>query len=321
MALAAFPPRRRCAITGPLLDELLLATFLGPLLTANLRAPPCLTLFSTNASLSGARACSSTVSFEQWTKLYDLSEERGELVCLDWCACPPVDTDPRDGRASAFFTTVELPWEEFFSYRFRTPRHINVLELEALISLVQRLVDRGAAPVRLLVLVDSRVVLGAVSKGRSSSRKVNFQLRRFLVGCFSVLTCPWIWYGCPAGPTRRMYHLGVPQLDAGANSYLGSLFPNLRRKCSRLPPSANSSCFSSHCQNLLKVHCVDALRHSSPTCTRQVTGMLASVAIAYRQGCGKASRTCGWSPASRDRSPETFVATAHSPKSLFRVYI
>ena len=120
VAAAAFPPRRRCAIMGPLLDELLLATFLGPLLTANLRAPPCLTLFATDASLSGARACSSTVSFEQWTKLYDLSEERGELVCLDWCACPPVDTDPRDGRASAFFTTVELPWEEFFSYRFRT---------------------------------------------------------------------------------------------------------------------------------------------------------------------------------------------------------
>ena len=56
-------------------------------------------------------------------------------------------------------------------------------------------------------------------------------------------------------------------------------------------------------------------RHSSPTCTRQVTGMLASVAIAYRRGCGKASRTCGWSPASHDRSPETFVATAQNSQN------
>ena len=51
VAAAAFPPKRRCSITGPLLDELLVATFLGPLLTANLRAPPYLTLFATDASL------------------------------------------------------------------------------------------------------------------------------------------------------------------------------------------------------------------------------------------------------------------------------
>ena len=69
VAAAAFPPKRRCSITGPLLDELLVATFLGPLLTANLRAPPHLSLFATDASLSGAGACSSTVAFEHWTKL------------------------------------------------------------------------------------------------------------------------------------------------------------------------------------------------------------------------------------------------------------
>ena len=178
MAAAAFPPRRQCTITGPLLDELLVTTFLGPLLTSNLRAPPYLTLFATDASLSGAGACRSNVSFEQWTKLYDLSEDRGESVRSDWRTCPLVNTNLRDSRAYAFFLTVELPWEEVFSYRFRIPRHINLLELEVLISLVQRLVDRGVVRIRLLVLVDSRVVHGAVSKGRSSSRQVDFQLRR-----------------------------------------------------------------------------------------------------------------------------------------------
>ena len=86
---------------------------------------------------------------------------------------PPVETELRDSRDSATFLTVGLTWEEVFSYRFRTPRHINVLQLEALISLVQRLADRGTTPFGLLVLVDSRGVLGAFSKGRSSSEQVN----------------------------------------------------------------------------------------------------------------------------------------------------
>ena len=165
VAADAFPPKRRCSITGPLLDELLLANFLGPLLTANLRAPPYLTLFATDASPSAAGACSSAVSLEEWTKLYDLREDRGESVRLDWRSCPPVETGLRDSRASAAFLTVGLP----FSFRFRAPQrqHIHVLELEALIRLVQRLADRGTVRVRPLVLVDSRVVLGAVSKGRS----------------------------------------------------------------------------------------------------------------------------------------------------------
>ncbi len=85
VAAAAFPPRRRCTIRGASLDELLVTTFLGRLLTANLRAHPYFTLFATDASFTG-------VSLEQWTKLYDLSEDRGESVRLDLGACPPVDT-------------------------------------------------------------------------------------------------------------------------------------------------------------------------------------------------------------------------------------
>ena len=51
---------------------------------------------------------------------------------------------------------------------------MNLLEQEALINLIQGLVDRG----RVLCLVDSRVVLGSMCKGRSSSRRVNLRLRR-----------------------------------------------------------------------------------------------------------------------------------------------
>ena len=41
--------------------------------------------------------------------------------------------------------------------------------------------------------------------------------------------------------------------------------------------------------------------HSSPTCSRQVAGMLASVAIVDRLRCREASRTCSSCPASHER--------------------
>ena len=84
-----------------------------------------------------------------------------------------------DGRAAAAPLAMKFSWTTMFSYRFsKGGKHINRLELESLISLLSRITREGTGARRLLVLVDSRVALGAVSKGRSSSRKVNFLLRK-----------------------------------------------------------------------------------------------------------------------------------------------
>ena len=77
----------------------------------------------------------------------------------------------QDSRVAVAGLVVDLPWVESFSYRFQYPQHINLLELEALISLTRGLVDRGLGSRRVLCLVDSRVVLGSVCKVRSSSRR------------------------------------------------------------------------------------------------------------------------------------------------------
>ena len=103
VAAASFPPKQRSSIMGHLLDESLVATFLGPLLTAKLRAPAYLTLFATDASLSPV------VSLERWTKPYDLSEDLGESVRLDRESGSPVETILRDSRAFAAFLTAGLP--------------------------------------------------------------------------------------------------------------------------------------------------------------------------------------------------------------------
>ena len=135
-------------------------------------------LFATDASIPGAGACSTPVSLEPWTLLYDFSEEKGCSVRLDWDTGSTPPPEFRDSRAAVARLVVDLPWVESFSYRFRHPQHINLLELEALISLTRGLVDRGLGNRRVLCLVDSRAVLGSVCKGRSSSRRVNFHLCR-----------------------------------------------------------------------------------------------------------------------------------------------
>ena len=122
-----------------------------------------------------------------------------------------------------------------------------MLELEALISLVQRLADRGTARVRLLVLVDNRVVLGALSKGRSSSRQVDVQHRR-LGGLFLAadLSLDLVWVLSWGNPVA----LGFTQSHIGANTCRGSLCLPLPRRSFRLPPNVSSSFFSSHFPSL-----------------------------------------------------------------------
>ena len=69
---------------------------------------------------------------------------------------------------------LRLKRTTLFSCRSFAGKHINLLGLESLISLARHITREGIRTQRPLVLVDSRVVLGAVSKGRSSSRNGDF---------------------------------------------------------------------------------------------------------------------------------------------------
>ena len=81
--------------------------------------------------------------------------------------------------------TTHADWSVLFGYQFRGSDRINVLEFTALASLVKHLANRGARRQRIPCCVISRVVLGEVSKGRSSSRRLNFGLRRLAFECLS----------------------------------------------------------------------------------------------------------------------------------------
>ena len=64
-----------------------------------------------------------------------------------------------------------------FSLDFQVSTHINVLELSAVVRLVNNLVRKGK-PLRVVILVDSNVVRCACSKGRSSSKALTKLLVR-----------------------------------------------------------------------------------------------------------------------------------------------
>ncbi|CAE7640566.1 SUF4 [Symbiodinium sp. CCMP2592] len=77
-----------------------------------------------------------------------------------------------------------LPWKTLFQYRFARANHININEELSYRSLVKHLA-KVAADHRFGILLDSRVVIGCNTKGRSSSAKLNYYLSTglpYLVG-------------------------------------------------------------------------------------------------------------------------------------------
>ena len=72
-----------------------------------------------------------------------------------------------------------VPWKRRIQYRFKRAAHINVLEATAYGTLLRHLAATAPSS-RPVILTDSRVVLGATAKGRSSSAALNGPLRAAL---------------------------------------------------------------------------------------------------------------------------------------------
>eukprot|EP00973_Karenia_brevis_P082863 11489516-Karenia_brevis.AAC.1 len=86
----------------------------------------------------------------------------------------------RDSRGVAAVLGLRSTWRIFLQLagNRKYNQHINVLEARSVLLFITKLVDAGVRDKRILILSDSRVAVGAIAKGRSSSRKLNFVLRR-----------------------------------------------------------------------------------------------------------------------------------------------
>lgn len=88
-------------------------------------------------------------------------------------------------------------WSIRSSWAFKHQKHINVLELEALLRLVSSLAFERTST-RIVAMVDSLVTRGAACKGRSSSLAISNVLRRI---CSTVLAAD-LYVTIPFVPTR-----------------------------------------------------------------------------------------------------------------------
>ena len=125
---------------------------------------------------------------------------------------PP--SNMHDVRAIAAPLALKLKWTTLFSHRFLAGKHINLLELESLIGLLRRITRAGIRAKRLLVLVDSRVVLEPSQKAARAHEQS--------ISCFencgfgaSLVTSPWNWCGSLPGQIQPMPLRGTSRSQAG----------------------------------------------------------------------------------------------------------
>ena len=159
-------------------DELTSAALLLPFAEANIRTPVSVQISATDASSKmGGRA--STITSRAMSKLlYRFAEKRGEHTRLDWDLH---GISPPSRMAEAPPPVVDAMckhcWVSSQSIRFDRKEHINILELEMVKQEIKARANAQRGGCRVVNLCDSRVVVGAFAKGRSSSRNLNHKLR------------------------------------------------------------------------------------------------------------------------------------------------
>ncbi|CAE7434654.1 unnamed protein product, partial [Symbiodinium sp. KB8] len=180
--VSEMPEGRWVKLPNYVADELRSCALHLPFAVWHMRTPLASTLVATDATPTSGGAVAVDIPRPLAQELWRQSEMKGEAVRLDRGAAEEVlCAEPKE--PSVFASTVAecMPWTVTSSYSFRETSHVNLQELRALRREVIRLVARGVCLGTVLIaLNDSRVVVGAVAKGRSSSFKLNGLLRGML---------------------------------------------------------------------------------------------------------------------------------------------
>ncbi len=114
--------------------------------------------------------------------LFRFSEHTGEAVRLDWLSGSLApETSMHSVPEDLELLMLAHTWTTSHKCTFAHKQHINILEMKMVRAELIDLVSKIRTPHRAVLLVDSRVVVGAFSKGRSSSRQLN-RILRSLIG-------------------------------------------------------------------------------------------------------------------------------------------
>ena len=198
-----------------------------------MRAEPSTRVLATDATPARGGAVVCSVSPELAGALYRVAECRGVGARLDGANA---EAETRLLQRSDITDQLvrSLGWTETTNYSFKCVARINLQEARALRRETKRECIRSGEVRRLLVFCDSMVCVGAFSKGRSSSFKLNGIIRATLGHLMlegMELALIWVSTGCnpadfpsrnhPHSPTRpytpqlRTFGWWVGWLDSG----------------------------------------------------------------------------------------------------------
>ena len=97
-----------------------------------------------------------------------------------------------------------LRWENPIGYDFKVTEHIHIQELKAIEDEIRRRTEKGDRDLRIVVCCDSRVVAGALAKGRTSSRSLSVSLRKLCVLCIAFgIQLRVLWVGTRSNPANH----------------------------------------------------------------------------------------------------------------------
>ena len=199
----ALPEQGICYLPGYIRDELRGAAVLLPYARAHLRWPVSTEIWATDATPTTGGATSTNVPSKLCRALYRKVETRGESVRLTW--------DPKENLLTTRMVLPQseidavaagLRWRVTASYSYRQTAHVNLQEARAVVRcLRQYFRNGGKGSCRQIVLNDSQVCVGAMTKGRSSSRRLNWILRQLM--CLQIagrVQLGLVWVSTHANP-------------------------------------------------------------------------------------------------------------------------
>ena len=179
--------RRRFTIWPSVRRELWMLIGLMPMMHARIDVPLCRNIVATDASEFAAGVVCTRINTELDRRIWQLCSSRRHAHVQTVLGAADDDVIARspDARArldeyAAFYTDVgSARWSTIISSAWRSPEHINSLELRAVLLALHWLTSYPSShSSRVYLLVDSTVALYALWKGRTSSAPLLLILRK-----------------------------------------------------------------------------------------------------------------------------------------------
>jgi hypothetical protein len=175
-------PQRAERLPVIIKEELVSAALNLMVATTNIRAPISTHITCSDATPQSAGAVACDLSLDASEALFDFGETKGTYARLDWSELDwrLQKWEPIELPEVLSNVIASAPWKVIDETEFRNTRHVNIQEAKAMKRVLVKQVQRSQEPERIINGTDSRVVLGAYAKGRSSSIHLNNVLRSCL---------------------------------------------------------------------------------------------------------------------------------------------